>query len=206
MKRAAELHINTTAFFLGMLLLPLFSLSQQRLLENGSMVVACIIENNDTLPTIQLETVDVVAYLTAEDIARLQRFHKLKKNILKVWPYAKMAAVMMRDMNNHLLTLKSEKEKKKYIKISEKEMRTNFETELKGLTYSQGRLLIKLIDRETDHTTYQIVKQFRGSFQAMFWQGLAKVFGSNLKTEYDSEGEDRQIEFIIQSLEKGELR
>jgi hypothetical protein len=74
------------------------------------------------------------------------------------------------------------------------------------LTVTQGRILIKLIDRETGNTSYSLVKELRGSLQAFFWQGLARLFGSNLKSEYDANGQDVQIEAIVQQIERGELR
>ena len=100
----------------------------------------------------------------------------------------------------------SEKEKKKFIKEQEKIMKEQFEKDLKNLTYTQGKILIKLIDRETGHTSYTLVKELRGSLQAFFWQGIAKIFSANLKSEYDPDGADKMIEKVVQSIEKGELQ
>ena len=69
---------------------------------------------------------------------------------------------------------------------------------------TQGRILIKLIDRETNKTSYEVVKELRGSFQAAFWQAIARIFGSNLKTEFDAEGEDKMLNEIMIMIEKGE--
>jgi hypothetical protein len=184
-----------------------FSLSAQPfLLPDGRLVVPATLLENDTIPSIMLPEFEKTEWLTAEDLKRRQYLARLRKNIIKVWPYAKMASVMLKDMNEKLETMKSGREKKKFIKVVEKQMKKNFENELKNLTYSQGKLLIKLVDRETDETTYQIVKDLRGTFVAMFWQGMAKIFNSNLKTEYDSTGTDRDIENIIKSLERGEMK
>jgi hypothetical protein len=184
-----------------------FSLSAQPfLLPDGRLVVPATLLENDTIPSIMLPEFEKTEWLTAEDLKRRQYLARLRKNIIKVWPYAKMASVMLKDMNEKLETMKSGREKKKFIKVVEKQMKKNFENELKNLTYSQGKLLIKLVDRETDETTYQIVKELRGTFVAMFWQGMAKIFNSNLKTEYDSTGTDRDIENIIKSLERGEMK
>ena len=76
---------------------------------------------------------------------------------------------------------------------------------MKNLTVTQGRILIKLIDRETTLTSYEVVKELRGSFQAVFWQAIARIFGSNLKTEFDPEGEDKTLNEIMIMIEKGEL-
>jgi len=82
-------------------------------------------------------------------------------------------------------------------------LKKEFEGQLKQLTVKQGRILIKLIDRETGKTSYDLVKQLRGSFSAWMWQGLAKLFGSDLKSEYDAKGEDRMIEVAIAQIENG---
>ncbi|MFK5968672.1 MAG: DUF4294 domain-containing protein, partial [Candidatus Marithrix sp.] len=87
----------------------------------------------------------------------------------------------------------------------EKELKKEFEDELKNLTMTQGKLLIKLVDRETGKTTYELVKQLRGSLSAFFWQSLAKLFGSNLKTEYDAAGEDKLIEDILIRIDNGQI-
>ena len=99
----------------------------------------------------------------------------------------------------------SEGDQKLYIKLAEIELRAEFEEELKDLTMSQGRVLLKLIDRETGETSYDLVKELRGDFHAFIWQGLAKLFGQDLKSTYDMEGEDRFVEHIVQRIERGEL-
>jgi len=84
-------------------------------------------------------------------------------------------------------------------------LKRQFESDLKNLSISQGRILIKLIDRETGNTSYELVKDLRGGFQAFMWQSLARLFGSNLKDQYDAQNEDQLIESIILQIERGEL-
>ena len=98
-----------------------------------------------------------------------------------------------------------EKTKKAYLKIVEKELRAEFEEPLKNLTTTQGEILLKLIDRETGETSYELVKQMRGSFQAFMWQSLARLFGSNMKTKYDPTGDDIMIERAIKLVEAGQF-
>ena len=93
--------------------------------------------------------------------------------------------------------------KRKYIKKMEKELFSDFEGDLKKLTITQGRLLIKLIDRETGDTTYEWVKELKGSLPAFFWQAIARIFGSNLKSEFDAPGKDRLIDEIILMIDAG---
>ncbi len=99
----------------------------------------------------------------------------------------------------------SDRQRRAYIKTAEKELRDEFEDELVHLTVSQGRLLMKLIDRELGKTTFFVLQDIKGNFKAVFWQGIARIFGSNLKTGYDPEGEDAMIEEIILLIEAGQL-
>lgn len=150
------------------------------------------------LPTVVIE--DKMSFSTRR---KLEYWTKLKYNVKKVYPYAILASAKLKEYEIVLKSLKTEKEKKNYMKKAEDELQSQFGPELKNLTYSQGKILIKLIDRETGHTSYELVKQLRGSFSAFMWQSLAVLFGSNLKSEYDSTGEDRLIETAIQQLESG---
>jgi hypothetical protein len=102
-------------------------------------------------------------------------------------------------------TLETAKERREYTKQLEDELLKQYEEELKNLTITQGRILIKLIDRETRKTSYEVVKELRGSFQAAFWQAIARIFGSNLKTEFDPEGEDKVLNEIMIMIENGQL-
>lgn len=131
------------------------------------------------------------------------QYWKLVNNLKKVYPYARMARVKLDEMNSHFLTLKNEREKKQYAKKVEEEIRAEFEDQLKALTVTQGKLLIKLIYRETGNVSYDLVKEFRGGLSAMLWQTLARIFGLNLKTKYEPEGEDRLMEEIMVAIENG---
>lgn len=134
-----------------------------------------------------------------------KKYWKLVYNLKKVYPYAKLAKLKLDEMNSHFLTLKSEREKKQYTKKVEEEIKAQFEDQLKSLTITQGKLLIKLIYRETGNTSYDLVKELRGGISAMFWQTLARLFGSNLKTKYDPQGEDRLMEDIMIEIENGRI-
>lgn len=133
----------------------------------------------------------------------LRKYNRLVYNVKKVYPYALIAGEMFREVESNLILMETEKEQKEYIKQVEQDIKDRFEGELKKLTITQGRILIKLIDRETQHTTYDLVKQLRGSFQAFFWQAIARIFGSNLKSTFDPEGEDILIEEIIVMIDLG---
>ena len=91
------------------------------------------------------------------------------------------------------------------MKQAEDELKEEYGEDLKKLTFSQGKILIKLVSRETGNSSYELVQDFRGRFVAFWWQAFAKIFGHNLKMDYDPEGEDREIELIVLMIENGQL-
>lgn len=134
-----------------------------------------------------------------------RRYARLIYNLKKVYPIAKEANATLRTMENHLLTLKTKREQEAFVKAMEKKLKEKYTPILREMTFSQGKILIKLIDRETGRTSYDLVKQLRSGFSAFLWQGVARLFGANLKDTYDRYGEDRQIEILIMLYEAGEI-
>lgn len=186
-------------------LLLLGSFGAKAQLPDGRTVTLGTPYGEDTIPMVNLPGVDIVSTnpLSAET---QKRYLKLRRDVLRAYPYAKLAAFQLKVINDSTLNIKSERDKKKFIKEKEKELKSSFEKDLRNLTFTQGRILLKLIDRETGNTSYELVKELRGSFQAVFWQGVARIFGSNLKSEYDPEGEDALIEAIVQAIERGDIK
>ncbi|MCB0850115.1 MAG: DUF4294 domain-containing protein [Bacteroidetes bacterium] len=167
---------------------------------------ATAIFNGDTIPYYTLQVVDIVAFLPETATEDARKYLKLRRDVLKAYPYAKIASAELSYINETVATFKTEREKKKFIKEQEKVMKAQFEKDLRNLTYTQGKILIKLINRETGNTSYELVKELRGSLQAFFWQSIARLFTANLKSQYDPQGEDKMIEKIVQSIERGELQ
>jgi hypothetical protein len=116
-----------------------------------------------------------------------------------------MAGEEYKVVEAHLLTLTTDKERKQYINEVEKQILDEYEEELKKLTITQGRILLKLIDREIGETSYEILKDLKGTFTAVFWQTLARIFGHNLKSEFDPQGEDKLLNEIMIQIENGLL-
>ncbi len=168
-------------------------------------VVKARIVGNDTLLVIDLAPVAFFAPRIFKNRADENRYRRLVQNVKRVYPYARLAGIKFDEYNELLATLPSEAQRKRAMKQAENELRAQFEDDLKRLTFSQGLILIKLVDRQTRHTSYDVVREFRGMISAVFWQGLGRIFGYNLKTEYDPEGEDRLIEEIVQMIEAGVL-
>lgn len=171
---------------------------------DGTIVHATVYEG-DTIPWLGLPEVRVYGEKKFKNEKELQKWTKLKRDVKKVYPYALLAAAKLKEYNRQMETMHLEAQRKAYMKKAEQELKDQFEADLKKLTVTQGRLLIKLIDRETGNTSYDLVKDLRGSFQAFMWQSVARLFGSNLKTEYDGAGDDKMIEDIIHLIEAGEI-
>ena len=172
---------------------------------DSSRKLPVTIYHGDTIPLVNLPTIDIIAAMSPVAAQKFNQYYKLRRDVLKAYPYAKLAGVKLKEINSTLLTLSTEKAKRAYIKRTEKELKEQFEKDLKNLTITQGKILIKLIDRETGNTSYSLVKELRNGFQAFFWQGVAKLFSSNLKAEYDADGQDQLIEVIVKGIENGDI-
>ena len=134
-----------------------------------------------------------------------RRYGKLRRRVIKTYPYAKVTQELLASYEGELDKLESEKEKKEYLNLAEKELKAEFEGEIRNMTVSEGRILMKLIDRETGDTSYELIKQLKGGFTAFMYQSIARIFGSNLKAEYDAAGDDLLIEEIVTQIERGEI-
>jgi len=163
-----------------------------------------IIVNGDTIPIISLPPAKATAKRVFKSKKAEKQYRKLVYHVKKVLPYAKLAGKRMREVEEEVKDM-SPKERKKRMKDLEKEIKRDYEGELTKLSFTQGRILIKLLDRETGEVSYDIIKEFRGGFTAWFFQGIARMFDYDLKDDYDAEGSDKLIEEIVVKIEKGEL-
>lgn len=155
----------------------------------------------DTAYIVQLS--DVIVYRSLGDI---RRHRKLIRNVKAVYPYALDARRYFESLTTQLDTITTQRERDKITRALEKEIVKRYTPVLEKMTYSQGKILIRLIDRETERTSYQILEEFRGKFAAKFWNTIARIFRANLKQEYDpTQGEDKLIEQIIILYEAGLL-
>lgn len=170
-----------------------------------SIPVKAIVFQNDTFPLVDLPEVQVWAYWGKATVSSkvFEQWTRTKYNVKKVYPYAVLASALLKEMDNRLAQIPDERERKIFIKQCEKELRKNFEEDLKNLSVTQGRILMKLIYRETGKTTYQIVKEMRGGFEATMWQALAYIFGNSMKVKYEPDGEDYMVEKAVQLVERG---
>lgn len=158
-----------------------------------------------TMPEVEIKEVRVIAPPRPEKKSEFRKYERLVLNIKRVYPYAVIVRYRLTQVNEDLKNIKNEKERKEYLKKVEKSVFADYEEDIQQMTITQGRLLIKLIDRETQNTSYELIKEYRGKLSAAFWQGIARIFGTNLKEEYDGYGDDALIELIIRDIDAGIL-
>lgn len=134
-----------------------------------------------------------------------KQYYRLVQRVKKVYPYALKANELLIKHEPEYIRLKTDREKRKLMKKIEEQLLAKYKDDLKKMSINDGKVLIKLIDRETGRTSYSIIRDFRGGIAAVFWQGIARIFSNNLKDEYDPYGEDVLIEEIVTMIESGYL-
>ncbi len=174
-------------------------------LPPGSQQLAVMVEGNDTVFLAFLRDIYVFPKIKFNSKKQEQFYWRTVRDVKKALPYAKIVSTELFRVNTLLGDIKNENQRKKYLAQYEKDIFKKYEPELRKLTINQGRLLLKLIDRECNSTSYDLIKSYRGSVSAFFWQGVARIFGSNLKSEYDASGNDRIVERVILLVEAGQL-
>ena len=164
-----------------------------------------VVLNGDTIGSAQIQEVVIFPKVEFDSRRQYRRFQKMIKDLKKVYPYAQKAKYKLIEMNEEYKKLETEKQKRIYINHVEKELKDEFKDDIKKLTITQGRYLLKLIDRETGNTSYELLKEIKGSFSAVFWQTIARVFGHDLRAEYDPYGRDRLMERIVILIEHNQI-
>lgn len=172
---------------------------------NTGIRVHAEVHDGDTIPVVGLNTYYIFDYRTFSSKKAQRKYNRLQYNVKVVYPYAKLAGQLLRKYETEMDTITDRKIRKKYYKKVEEELLAEYEDEIKDMTITQGRILIKLIDRETERTSYELVHDLRSGFTAFFWQGIARIFGHDLKAEYNETEEDKYIEEIVLALENGQL-
>lgn len=173
--------------------------------EGGAIVELIFDENGDTAFHYRMRPVIIYPPRKFRNKREKNKYYRLVRNVKKVYPYSIIIKNIFVESEFVLRNMENNKDRRRYIKQKERELKKEFEDDIRDMTYSQGRILIKLVDRETSHTTYELVKHFKGGVSAFFWQGIAKIFQTNLKYEYDPDGTDKWIEEIVARIENGQL-
>lgn len=180
----------------------IFSLRAQ---DTTGFVTRAIIMNGDTVPIIILNEVPIFGPVVFANKMEAIYFSRLVYNIRKVYPYAKVVATKTLEYNRLIAQAKNRKERKRMMKQAEIELIGQFEDDVKNMNEVQGEILIKLVDRETGSSSYDLIKEFRGGGKALFYQTFSRLFGYNLKSTYDPTGDDKEIEKIVLMIENGQL-
>lgn len=157
--------------------------------------------SGEEVPWFPIEPVVITANREWKSADEREQYLRLKRNVLRVLPYAIYAQKRYEQLDRDLAMVSTKSEENRLIKICEQEIKDKINNEVKNLTVSQGKILIKLIERQTGNTTYDLVKNMKGSVKAFVYQGVARVFGHNLKSTYDPQ-EDFVIENIIREYER----
>lgn len=191
--------------YLFILIIPALSNSKPGYAQGGindTLLLGAYIVANDTFPMVYMENVTVKDKLPRKWARKRARYNKLRHNIYKVYPYAVIAADVLKDVDSNLLAIGEDKaERKEYLKSIERELKRRFKGEIEDMTITQGHVLVKLIDRQTGKSCYHIIKELKGGFSAAVIQSIAVLFTHNLKAAYDAEGEDADMEEIVRELE-----
>ena len=169
---------------------------------NDTIPVPAIIHNSEYVPAGMMQWVWVQAPYPKHLLKKRQEWTRLRNAIYVTYPYARKAGIIMNEINEKTKHMTSEKERKKYIKSREKELKKEFADPLSDLSVYQGKVLMKLINRQTGNNCYEIIKEYKGGFTARFWQTVAFFFNSNLKQPYDATGTNKEIEMIVQEVER----
>ncbi len=187
---------------------PLFALLQKTAAQNGHgiydtvKVGACIEANGDTIPCSFLEPVYVYTKLKGKWKKQYVEWTRLRNAVYVTYPYAITASNVMNDINAKLVNVTDKSQRKAIILSREKDLKKEFADRLTQLSVYQGKVLMKLIYRQTGNNCYEIIDDYKGHFNAAFWQTVALVFGSNLRQNYNPAGDDAAMESIVQDVER----
>ena len=187
------------------MLLLLLSWHTDALAQNGerNITVRCIIEGRDTVPHVTLSEVRVFKPHSFRSKRQHAKWTRFVYNVKKALPYARIVAKEVNIIQDSLARIPTPEARQQFIDSKEDELMKKYASQLKHLTITQGRILIKLVDRETGQTSYNLIKMLKGDAKAFWWQGIACLFGSSLKSEYDSVGKDSDIENVVLLIDMG---
>lgn len=178
---------------------------RKHLPEKTLTLVPMCVYQGDTIPHVRLPQVYIFKPLKFKNKRQRAQYTRLVRDVKRTLPIAKEVRGIIIETYEYLQTLPDDKSRRRHIKAVEKSLKEQYMPRLKKLTLRQGKLLIKLVDRETDSTGYELARAFLGSFRAGFYQAFAALFGASLKKEYDAEGDDAMVERVILLVESGAI-
>lgn len=170
--------------------------------SNDTILVQAVVYNGDTIPYRLLDNVSFLTRYSSAQASARAAWTRLRNAVYVTYPYAKRASVVINDINAHLANVSSSSERRKYIKTREKELKKEFTEPLTNLSIYQGKILMKLINRETGNNCYEIIKEYKGGLTARFYQTVAFFFDGDLKQPYDAHGDDAEMEKIVLEVQR----
>jgi hypothetical protein len=170
---------------------------------DSSNLVMGIIQGNDTIITVRVKEIWVFPERKFSSKREQKYYSRYVAKVKKVYPLALEARILLQKYEPQYYALSSQRDRRKLMKKLEDELLDQHKEELKKWSISDGKILLKLIVRETDRTAYTLIKDFRGDVSAVFWQGIARLFKNNLKDEYSPDDEDKLLEEIVKKIESG---
>jgi hypothetical protein len=170
--------------------------------KNDTIITGAIVYQGDTIPYRELPLLYIFSGTPQQYARMMERWNRLRNAVYVTYPYAVSAGRIINDINAHLAYISDEHQRKEYIKSREKELRTQFGNQLEQMSVYQGKILMKLINRQTGNNCYEIIKEYKGGFNARIYQTVAFFFGSSLKQPYDASGDDRPIESVVEEINR----
>ena len=167
-----------------------------------TILTGAVIYNGDTIEAKTLIDVTVQSILTAKQMRAAAEWTRLRNAVYVTYPYARRAGLILNDMNVKLASITNKEDRKAYIKSREKELKKEFTDPLTNLSVYQGKVLMKLINRESGNNCYEIIKEYKSGLVARFYQTVAFFFDSNLKQPYNATGGDAQIEYFVKEVQR----
>lgn len=192
----------TTTFFLALLLPGKFASAQPGYSAADTITAQAVVYNGDTLEAKTLENVYFYSRLNEAQLSARAKYNRLRNAVYVTYPYARRAGAVMNDINDNLVGVAKKGDRKKYIHSREAELRKEFTNPLTNLSIYQGKVLMKLINRETGNNCYEIIKEYKGGFNARLYQTVAFFFNSNLKQPYDAAADDAVIEKLVKEVQR----
>ena len=193
--------LNAT-LLLAILLSGNFASAQSGYAFSDTIVSQAVIYNGDTLEAKTLENVFLYSRLTEAQMSAAAKYNRLRNAVYVTYPYARRAGAVMNDINQKLVNVSRKEDRKKYIHSREAELRKEFTNPLTNLSIYQGKVLMKLINRETGNNCFEIIKEYKGGFNARLYQTVAFFFNSNLKQPYDATADDKVIEKLVKEVQR----
>ncbi len=178
------------------------AVAQSQYGKNDTLVHEAIVYNGDTIELKTLSNLYLYSKLTAAQRETAAKYNRLRNAVYVTYPYARRAGIVMNEMNARLASINDQSERKKYIRSKESILRKEFTDPLTNLSVYQGKVLMKLINRETGNNCYEIIKEYKGGLTARLYQTVAFFFNSNLKQPYHAEKEDAVVEKLVKEVQR----